>query len=311
MPSYIIDHADFPSFLDANYTQIVEEELASVEDIRPQLYSMMTTDRLEERSTSMGGLREWNEFTGTISFQRGYEQYESRFRPREYATAVQITRRMLRDDLSGVLEGLKFRPMVRAGLVTEQIHATRYFENIDVIDNHWSYRSEGVPIASQNHTTRTPGVDTSTGFSNLVTASPLSEVTLRAAMIAGRKIKSSEGYRTNMHYDTLIVPVDLVPLAHEILRTTYGYNTPAMNESQEASARSGIVNVIGLPYLSRTNIWILVHMASFKENLKWVTSEEPVYGRMTEFNTLQVKARGYMRHGVWARDWRPVYVGLG
>lgn len=310
MPAQIVDHADFPTLLDANYTRIVEFEQASLEDIRPQIYNMTTTDRLEERSTSVGGLQPWDEFTGQITFQRQYEQYEVRFRPREYATATVITRRMLRDDLSGVLAGAKFRPMVRAGLVTEQLHATRFFENIDIVDNHWTYRSEGVPIASLSHTTRTPGISTATGFANLVQA-PLSEVALRAAMIAGRKIKSSEGQRMNMHYDTIILPVDLVPLAHEILRTVQGLNTPALNESQESSARSGITTVIGLPYLSRTNIWILCNHGMMKDELHWVESESPVYGRMTEFNTLQVKNRGYMRHGVMSGDWRPFYVGLG
>jgi hypothetical protein len=310
MPASVIDPADFPTLLDANYTRILEYEQASVEDIRPQIYETITTDRLEERSTSVGGLQPWGEFTGQIAFQRAYEQFETRFRPREYAAATVITRRMLRDDLSGVLAGAKFRPMVRAGLVTEQLHATRVFENIDIVDNHWTYRSEGVPLASLSHLTKTPGVSTATGFGNLSLA-PLSEVALRAALIAGRKIRSSEGQRMNMHYDALIVPVDLVPLAHEILRTVQGLNTPALNESQESSARSGITKVIGLPYLSRTSMWVLVNEMMMKDALKWVTSEDPVYGRMTEFNTLQVKNRGYMRHGVWASDWRPFYVGLG
>lgn len=310
MPGLVIDHPDFPLLLDANYTRIVENEQASIHDIRPYLYDMTTTDRLEERSVEVGGLDVWPEFGGQIEFQRQYQQFETRFRPRQYATATAIERRMLRDDLSGVLKGARFRPMVRAGLVTEQIHATRFWENIDIVDEHWTYRSEQVAIASQSHTTLTPGVDTTSGFSNYV-LSPLTEVSLRAAQIAGRKIKSSEGHRMNITYDTLIVPVDLVPLAHEILRTQYGYNTTAMNVNMESGENSGIVNVIGLPYLSRTTMWCLANIEALKSTLKWVTSEEPVYGRMTEFNTFQVKNRGYMRHGVWCEQWRPVYVGVG
>jgi hypothetical protein len=246
---------------------------------------------------------------GEIEFQSIHEQHQTIFRPREYAAATQVTRRMVRDDLSGVLAGARFRPMVRAAILTEQLHATRLFDMIDAIDSHWAIRTEGVPIASPVHRTRTPGVSTAEGFNNIIQA-PLSEVALRVAQIQGRKLRSSEGHRMNMGYDTLILPVDLVPLANEILRTTHGLNTLAGNENQESQARSGIRHVIALPHMQSSSRWFLANMRMMKDMLKWVTSEPATYGRMTEFHTMQVKSRGYMRHGVMPLGWRWVIAGL-
>ena len=309
MPTNYMDHPQFQAFLDARYSMVVEEELADTTDIRPDIYDMIRTDRLEERASAVGGLSQWPEFMGEISFQRMYEQYQTLFRPREYASAVAVTRRMVKDDLTNVLSGMRFRPMVRAAILTEQTHATRLFEMINVVDTHWSMHTENVPIVSLNHTTRTPNVDTSTGFGNII-FEPLSPVAIRAAQILGRKIKSSEGDRTNMHYDVLFVPVDQVPLANTILRTEQGLDTPAMNENQESHSRSGIRRVIGLPHWTSSSNWVLANSRMMKDHLKWVTSETPTYGRMTEFHTMQIKSRGYMRHGVMNTGWRWAFGGI-
>lgn len=305
----VMDHNSFPTLLSALYTEIIEQQLASVQDLRPLIYYMTTSDRLEERYSAVGELATWPEFTGELTSQQSYEQYETTFRPREYATMTIVTRRMVDDDLSGVLNGVRFRPMVRASLVTQQKHATRMFEMLGSVDSYWSIFSEGVAIASTAHTTRTPNVSTTTGFSNLTTA-PLSPTALRAALIAGRKIKNDQGDRADISYDELFVPVDLVPRANEILRTIAGLDTPYGNENQESSARSGVQKVIGLPYWSSATNWALSNSMLREDMCLWIDRVEPEYGRITEFDTLQIKSRGYMRYGVATRGWRQFYCGV-
>src|SRR5215510_9130255 len=129
MPN-IMDLPSFPTLVDARYRVVVEQEAADVTDIRPDVFTMMDSDRLDEYSTEVGELGSWAEFTGQITFDQLYEQYNTQARAREYATGTIVTRRMVDYDLSGVLDGARFRPMVRAGLVTQQEHATRLFENM-------------------------------------------------------------------------------------------------------------------------------------------------------------------------------------
>lgn len=273
------------------------------------IYEMATSDRLEERYSAIGELATWAEFNGQLTAQQQYEQYETIFRPREYGTMTIITRRMVDDDLSGVLNGVRFRPMVRAGLVTQQKHATRLFELLGSNDTYWSTFSEALPLASTAHTTKTPGVSTASGFSNLTTA-PLSPTALRAALINGRKIKNDQGDRADIWYDELFLPVDLVPRGNEILRTIAGLDTPYGNENQESAVRSGIQKIIGLPYWTSSTNWVLSN-AMLRQDLQlWIDRVEPEYGRITEFDTLQVKSRGYMRYGVARRGWRHMYCGV-
>jgi hypothetical protein len=219
-----------------------------------------------------------------------------------------IERRLVQTDLSGVLDGKRFRPMVRAGMLTKQKHATELFEMLTVNDTRWFVRSEGVPIVSNSHTTRTPGVSTTDGFDNY-SPDTLTPVSLLAARVAGRKIKSSEGDRMDMFYDTIILPVDMVDTYNEIANTRNGFDTPGMNENQASRERTGIRNVIVLPLWTSTTGWALVNMAMMKENVFWYTLEDEDYGSITEFDTLQIKSRGYMDHGPHVDDWRWIYAG--
>lgn len=304
-----MDDPGFPTLLDARYSEILESQLASVQNMIPLIYTETTSDRLEERYSEVGELAIWPEFTGQLTAQSQYEQYDTIFRPREYGTMTIITKRMVDDDLSGIFNGARFRPMVRAGLVTRQKHATRFFEFLNVVDTYWSVYGEGVAFASTAHTTKTPNVSTATGFSNLTTA-PLTPTALRAALIAGRKVKTDQGDRADIWYDELFVPVDLVPRANEILRTVAGLDTPYGNENQESSARSGVQKVIGLPYWSSSTNWALTNSLLRQDMLLWIDRIEPMYGRITEFDTLQIKSRGYMRYGVARRGWRFGYAGV-
>lgn len=308
MPDNIMDLAGFPTLLDARYTQIKEEEYQGITDIIGMLYTQRDTDRLDQFHTSIGGLSDWAEFTGQISGQQYTEQYNTQSRPREFATMTTITRRLVHDDFSGVMDGKHFRPMVRAGMFTKQKHGTELFEMLTVNDTRWYVRSEGVPLVSNSHTTRTPGVSVTSGFDNYTT-DVLTPVSLLAARIAGRKMKSSEGDRMDLFYDCIVLPVDVVDTYNEIANTKMGYDIPGMNENQASAARTGIQTVICLPLWTSTTGWVLVNKALMKENVYWYTSEEEDYGSIVEFDTLQIKNRGYMRHGPHVDDWRWCYGG--
>jgi hypothetical protein len=303
-----MDLDGFATLLDARYTEIKEQEYAGITDIIPQIYTTRRTDRLDQFHTSIGGLSDWEEFTGQLHAQRQYEQYQSQSRPRAFATMTIITRRLVQTDLSGVLDGKRFRPMVRAGMLTKQKHATELFEMLTVNDHRWFVRSEGVPIVSNSHLTRTPGVSTAVGFDNY-TPDALTPVSILAGRIAGRKMKSAEGDRMDMYYDTIVLPVDGVDTYNEIANTRAGFDVPSLNENQASKERTGITRVIVLPLWTSTTGWALVNYAMMRENCIWWTLEDEDYGSIVEFDTLQIKNRGYMDHGPMVDDWRWIYAG--
>lgn len=306
MPANVMDLDNFPTLLDARFTELREDLKGSVVDVISAIYTRRETDRLEERATSTGNMGSWPQFTGQIEIDQLNEQYSVTSRPREYATMTIVTRAMIHDSFFEVFnDGARVRPLMLAGMITEQEHATRLFEMINVTDSHFYVRSDGLPIASAAHTYRNSGAPT---WSN-TTSAPLSPVALRAALIAGRKIPSDRGKRSGITYDEIFLPVDLVPVYNEIANTPRGLDIPGLNQNQESSERTGIRNVVALDYWTSTTGWVLSNSMLKRENVFWMTSEDPDYGRITEFDTLQVKTRGYMRHGTQIRGPQWAYVG--
>ena len=297
MPGSVMDNPGFPTLIDVAYSQIVEHELADMTDILPEIFTMITGDRLDFRSGELGEMAPWSEFTtGQVSYQEIYEQYNTQQRGREYTAGSIVTRRLVDDDQFGVMTGKRFRPMVQAGLLTRQLHGTRLYETMGIVDTHYYTYSEGLPLVSAAHLTRTPGVSTTTGFSNRTTAA-FSPTALQAALIAGRKIRNDQGYRTGTSYDGIVFPPDLRPRVHQVLRTPYGLDNPYRNVNMESAKETGIMKMIELPHWSSATNWALVNTRKMKAACLWITRAAPEFGRINEFDTLQIKNRGYMRHG--------------
>lgn len=295
MPS-IMDDPSFLTLIDVAYSTIVEKEEADVTDIVNEVFTTMQGDRLDEYSGELGEMAPWPEFTGQVTYQQIYEQFNTHGRAREYMTGCIITQRLVEDDQFGVMNGARFRPMVRAGLLTKQLHATRFFETMHVVDSHYYTYSENVPLVSTGHSTRTPNVSTATGFSNRTNA-PLSKVALQGALIEGRLIRNDQGYRSSQTYDTLWVPPNLAPLATEILATPWGMDTPYRNVNTESARMSGVMQVKVVPHWQSTTNWALSNMRKMKEACRWVVRRAPQFYRIREFDTLQIKNAGSMRHG--------------
>lgn len=304
----VMDLEGFPTVLDARYTQIKFEEFAGIDDVIPKIYTRRDTDRLNQYATSVGEFKEWELFTGQLNAQSLTEQYQVTSRPRPFGMMTSTSRRLARYELSELMNGKNFRPLVRSGMLTKQRHATEPFSMLTVNDTRWFVRSEGVPIVSASHTTRTQGVATTTGFSNY-TADPLTPLSLLAAKVAGRKMKNSEGYRMDLLYDAIILPVDMVDTYNEIANTRMGFDIPGQNENQASRERTGIRKVIVLPQWTSTTGWLLVNERMMKENCTWFTGDDEDYGSITNFSTLQIQMRGYMDHGPQIDNWRWCYGG--
>src|SRR5437773_11223781 len=113
--SNLMDDPDFVTLLDANYRDIKEEEIADQEDIIDSFYKVVSSDRRDENYGEVGELGSWSEFTDAIDYDSIYEQYNVRGVPREYAIGMRITRKMVADDLTGIMRGDRFRAMAHSG----------------------------------------------------------------------------------------------------------------------------------------------------------------------------------------------------
>jgi hypothetical protein len=210
---------------------------------------------------------------------------------------------MIDDDLTGIMRGDRYRKMVRACLITRQVHGARLWNFAASNDLYFYARSEAVPLASTAHTTRSDNVSTAVGFSNLTT-SELSPVSFRAARQAGRRIANDRGYISNIIYDKAVVPIELEQRMMEI-RESPGDPDSARRTMNPESAGTMAIEV---PlYWTDPNNWALVNTALQKENCVWFDRVKPDYKSIVDFETFQLKASGYGRWSFMVLDWRWLY----
>ena len=295
----IMDLGAFFTLVDRRYKAIVEQEIAETEDQISMWFDVQTSDSFEERMGSVGELPTWQEFQGSIEYARFYEQYSMVAQHREFAQGLRWERTLIDDDLTGIMRGDRYKKMVRAGIITRQQHAARLFNFAAANDTFFYTRSEGVPLASNSHTTRTPNVSTAVGFDNLATAA-LSPTSYRAMRIQMRHFANDQGHLANIMSDTLIVPIDLEPRAQEILQTTLQVDSANNNINPER----GTAKIAVCLYWNDVNNFALVNSRMMKENCIWYNRVQPEYRQIMDFDTIQLKASGYTRYSFGAMDWR-------
>lgn len=299
MADALISIQDYATLLDERYREVVEMELASQKDVVPMIFRQSTMDRRTERKTSVGAYGDIPEFKGQLQYDRPYEQYNVEATARTFASGLRITQEMLEDDLSSIMNGDLFRPMIRACIVTKNKHAAWLFNFADSTDTYWYTRSEALPLASNAHTTRTPNVSTAQGFDNLI-VDVLSPVSYRGARIQFRQFRDDRGDLIDKEADELWVSTDSEPRGQEILRSPRfpDDNRNAINPEEGSATLKTLV------HWNTTDNWAVMNKQLREENCEWLDRVPVDYFKVKEFDTFQAKwaVRGRWTHRVF--DWR-------
>jgi hypothetical protein len=278
--------------------------IATVKDLIPAVFTMDTSDSFEERMSSIGELGDWSPWEGTLAYTRWYEQYNVVVTHRQFSQGMRFERTAMEDDLTGILRGDKYAKLVDSGIRTRQKHAAALWNGATSNDMTFYVRSEAVPLASDSHTTRTPGVSTASGFDNLI-LSALSPVSYRAARIQMARFANDQGDITYTQGDTLVVPIDLRPRAEEILFSTHQVDTANNNINPEARTAKILEQI----YWTDVNNWALVNEAMMKENCHWYDRRKPDFRTLMDFDTEQLKCGGSGRWSYGIMDWRFLLFG--
>lgn len=294
-----MDWGGFQSLIDQRYKEIYDLQYASTVDQLPLWFSMETSDTFEERRGSVGELPIWTAFGGALTYEEFYEQYNAVATHIEFTQALRWTRRLMDDDLTGIMRGDRYRKMVDSSIVTRQVHGARLWNFANSNDTYFYSRSEGLPIASNSHTTRSDGVSTATGFDNLSTAE-LSPTSFRANRQQMRRFANDQGYIANVIPDAIVVPIELEQRAMEILYSPGDPDNARRTMNPEQNAAEIIVPL----HMSDANNWGLVNKMLMKENCIWFDHTKPDFNSIIDFETYQLKVSGYGRWSCLVLDWR-------
>ena len=292
----------FADLLDPRFKRIFNDRYDQLPDRLSDFYAMKSgTDAPTKdtyRMSQLGAFGDVPEFTGSVTYDDVNQGYDSTLTHKEYATGFQIERKLFDDDLTGIMDA-KPRGLATALQRTRQKHGASLFNNAFSIDNTWLNHTEGVALCSDSHTTTAPGVSTTTGFDNRITAA-LSAVSVAAARIQMRGFRGDRGERISVMPDKLVYPVNLYQVAYEIIESEGQPDSANNNKNVHKGGYTGT----DWEYITDTNDWWMIDSENMKESFCWVDRVQAEFGMVEDFDTLVGKWRLYARYSLGWNDWR-------
>lgn len=288
----------FPDVLDVRFRDIAMGTYEKGKSRIPDFFDVQTSDRPDERYSELTPMGPFQAFVGAVPYDGATQGYDVTATHLQWALGVQIERALYDDDQFGVIDE-QFSALGDSAFKTHENHASTLFNSSFVNVSSFYSHSEAVALCANAHTTTVPGVATTTGFDNLITAE-LSPVALTAAVIQMRGFKDAAGDVVDNAPDRLLVPVALRDRADEILLTQKGLDDANENKNVHA----GRFEVVDWYRLTDVNDWWLMDSAAMKKNALWFWKVKLELSKMESFDNIIAKARGYMRYSFLRRDWR-------
>ena len=290
----MITQGKWPSIVVKGLSIVFLKSYRDFVSMLPYIYRFKDAEQAVETDLETGDLGTVPEFDGEIPYDDFQEGYSKSVSEREYAYGLKITRKLLRNDLYGVIER-KVRELATAFRALRESMGAYPFNNA-----FGSFTvGDGNPLCYSAHTSKVGGSNQSN-----VGSLAFSAANVAATRLAFKKIKTN---RDNIMYnipDTLIIPMDLEEKAYEILNSMGKVDTDLNNRN----FLEGKFNVIVWDnFLTSSSNWFMVNSKRMKEELIFREWEPVQFFRDGEFDTLTTKVAGYTSFAISALDWRWIY----
>lgn len=268
----------------------------------PLFYNVTTSQKAQEHDQGLGGMQDWNEYTGQIEYADTELGYKTTYTHVEYTQGISVERKLVDDDQYNVINR-------RASLLGLTAERTREKHGASVFNNAFSSSYLGGDSKALCATDHPLSPTNSTTHGNKGTTA-LSYDAIIATRKLMRAFVDDTGELFPVMPDTLLVPPGLEETAF--------YATQAIVEPSDGSTTSEPSNpnyvrskgfrVVVWDYLTDTNNWFMIDSALAKQFLNWF-NRVPLEFALDPTSTYNLVARyrGYMRYSFGWSDWRWVY----
>lgn len=293
--------ARHPDSIDVRFERIFTEEYDLLPDPVPQVYTMVGHNgRADIRWSDVGELEDFQEFTGLVNYDQTYEGYDVVATYLEFAKGFQVERKLRDDDQYNTIEA-KPRALARAANRTRMKHGAQYYNTAFSVSTQFYVHSEGVPLCSNSHTTRSDA-STASGFDNLGT-SALSATAVETARQTMIGFRDDRGNRIQVMPNQISTGPANHEVAHEIVESRGKVDTAENN----ANFHQGSYQLFIWNYITDSNDWFMEDTMMRSDALFWSDRVPIEFAMVEDFDTLFGKWRGYMRYA-WAwRNWRHIF----
>jgi len=295
-----VPHASgaFGDLLDPRFQKIFFERFNELPDMLGELFSFEPTNgRNDMRWSQVGTLGDFEQFSGTVTYDSMSQGYDTTSTPLEFASGVQVERALFDDDQYSIMDQ-RPRALATAAQRTRQKHGARVFNNSFSVDNFFYNNTEAVALCSNSHTT-TSGASTASGFDNLNT-SALSATSVAANRIQMVGFRGDRAERISVVPDELIIPPDLFEEAFEIVSSQGKVDTANNNRN----VHEGRYRIVEWNYLPDANNWWQTDSTMRRDSLMWVDRIPLEFAFAEDLDTIVAKWRAYTRYANAVIDWR-------
>lgn len=264
------------------------------ESMLPLIFRFKDAEQGTEYDLEMPDLPAVGTFRGDIDYVDAQEGYKKAVTETEYAQGLKFTRRLLRNDLYGAVQGL-------VGTMAQRFRALRETVGANVFNNAFGSFTvgDGLSLCNSAHTSRNGGANQS----NTGTAA-LSAANVFATGNSMLKFKSNTDQIITNTPDTLIVPLDLAEKAYEIISSSGKVDTSVNNRN----FHEGRYKLIVWPnWLTDADSWFMVNSKRMRDQLVFREWEATEFARSGDFDNKVSKYAGYTSFGISTVEWRWVY----
>ena len=284
----------WPSIVQKDLSCVFLDQYRDYPSMIPLLYRFKDAEQAVEYDLETGDSGSVPEFNGEISYDDIQEGYKKSVSEREYAYGIKITRRLLRNDLYGVIQD-------KTASLADSFRALREARGAYPFNNAFGTFTvgDGLSLCNTAHTSKVGGANQSNS-STLAFSAP----NVFATEIAFKKLKTN---RDNVMYnipDTLLIPMEHTEKAYEILKSVgkVDYN---INNRNYLEGRYKCI--IWDNFLTSSTNWFMLNSKMMKQKLIWREWEPVQFFRTGEFDTMVLKMAGYASFEVSTVEWRWIY----
>lgn len=291
----LLTQANWPSIVQKDLSEVFVDQYRDFQSMLPMLYRFVDAQQGTEYDLEAGDVGSVPVYTGQITYDESKEGYKKSVTETEYSLGLKVQRKLLRNDLYGVVRD-------QVGLLAqafrqkkESIGASMFNDAFTTVNT----VGDTLALCSTAHTSNVGGSTQSNSGT-----SAFSAANLEATRILMVKFQTNRDNIRTAQPDLILVPTDLHEKAFEILNS-YGKVDTANNNRNFHQGRYKLA--VWDNYLSDTTNWFLLDSKLMKRVLKFRQWEPVSFFRSGEFDTITQKFAGYMANGISSVDWKFVY----
>ena len=203
--------ANWPDLLEKDFRKIFQDQYQVLPKMVPDLFNVLKSDSAFEKSSAVGQVPDFIEFTGKVSEVSPTQGYDKTHTFTEYAAKIEIQRKLAADDQYRVMSRYPKNLSTSASRSREKLGTQIYdlaftFEPTD---------GDGAELCAADHGSNVAGVANQSNEGTLA----LSATNVETVRLAMHGFKDDIGELISMQMDTITIPRALEQTGWEIINT--------------------------------------------------------------------------------------------